>query len=187
MFNFNDIPDDREVMMAPEDTAAQTDTQEATQVHNEEADAANNCQRELQELQDKYFHLGADFKNYQRRVEKEREQWTFKAQERLLHGVLAIADDVERALQEQHKLADRPELKAWAAGLDMIAKSLHKFLEQSGVQEIAQMTEFDPNLHEALVQVEDVAVPAGHIVAVFQKGYTYKGMVLRPAKVSVSG
>lgn len=184
MFYSNDTPDERDAMMASEQTDNQSTPQEPTEAQD---DAASGCQRELQELQDKYFHLGADFKNYQRRVEKEREQWTFKAQERLLHGVLAIADDVDRAMQEQHKMADSPELKAWAAGLDMIAKSLHKFLEQAGVQEIAQMTEFDPNLHEALVQVEDVAVPAGNVVAVFQKGYTYKGMILRPAKVSVSG
>lgn len=183
MFYFQDTPDERDAVMAPEETNNQSVEQESAQAQAE----VDGCQRELQELQDKYFHLSADFKNYQRRVEKEREQWTFKAQERLLHGVLAIADDVDRAVQEQHKMADTPELKAWAAGLDMIAKSLHKFLEQAGVQEIAQMTEFDPNLHEAIVQVEDVAVPAGNIVAVFQKGYTYKGMVLRPAKVSVSG
>jgi molecular chaperone GrpE len=183
MLNNHEVSDERDAVNASDngDTTAPVHTDE------QNATATSDCQREVQELQDKYFHLSADFQNYRRRIEKEREQWTFKAQERLLLGVLDIADDVERALQEEHKMADRhPEIKAWVAGLDMIAKSLQKFLEQAGVHEIKHMTEFDPNLHEALVQVTDVAVPAGNIVAVIQKGYMYKGAVLRPAKVSVA-
>lgn len=68
----------------------------------------------------------------------------------------------------------------------MIAKALHKLLAAHGVEEIKQVTIFDPMLHEALVQVEMPGQPSGSIVEVLQKGYMFKGEVLRPAKVSVA-
>ena len=72
------------------------------------------------------------------------------------------------------------------AGFALIHKELHKFLEKHGVTEIKEVAEFDPNLHEAIMNVESADHQSGAIVQVLQKGYMFKGQVLRPAKVSVA-
>lgn len=144
------------------------------------------CKEGANEWKDKFLRLTADFENYKRRAEKERANWVSSAQAEMLRQLLPIADTVDRALADAHKTAQTPEMKIWLAGFAMIGDALHKFLRSNEVTEITDTAAFDPQFHEAIVSVQAEGKAAGDIVAVLEKGYLFKGELLRPAKVSVA-
>jgi molecular chaperone GrpE len=122
----------------------------------------------------------ADFQNYKRRVEQEREDLVRLAGAALIINILPILDDLERALQNiDSHLAGL----TWVDGIRLIYRKFQSVLEMSGVAEIAtDGAAFDPNFHEAVAfgDGED-----GKVISVVQKGYTLSGRVLRPAMVVV--
>lgn len=130
---------------------------------------------ELTKTQEQLKYLTADFDNYRRRTEKEKIQWSIFAQEAILRDFLEIVDDFDRSAAE---LSDKP-------GFELIQKSCKKMLQKYGVEEMTDVVVFDPNKHEALLSVTDETKEPGTIMQVLQKGYMFKGSVLRPAKVSV--
>jgi len=143
------------------------------------------CQKEVQELKDKFVRVTADLQNFQARVTKERAAWTLEARVEIIKNVLAIVDDFERALAEQRK-HENAELGAWLAGFELIGKRMTKLITDYGVTEVDCSGMFDPQKHEALMQVADAQKKSGEIVAVLQKGYQLNDIVIRPAKVSVA-
>lgn len=147
------------------------------------SDELVRCLSERDGWKDKYLRVQADLGNITKRHDKERQQWKSMAQSAILTDLLPIVDDFDRAFGGQDKVADT---QAALAGFEMIHKSLQKFLEKYDVREIPAGLPFDPMYHEALVTVEDSGRESGAIVAVLQKGYTFKETVLRPAKVSVA-
>lgn len=150
----------------------------------QEQDGNKACTQSCSEMSDRFLRVTADFQNYKSRVEKERMQSIQIGQLSVLTKLLSIVDDVDRAIQEAHKKdADH---KDWLAGFQLIAKSLHQLLAEYKVKEIDQVTLFDPELHEALVQVDSPTHESGHIVDVMQKGYMIDNRILRPAKVTVA-
>lgn len=122
----------------------------------------------------------ADFQNYKRRTEEEKQKNTLYANLALVLNMLPIADDLERALDNiDVKLAGLQ----WVEGVRQIARKFQGALEASGVKEIpAEGLEFDPNLHEAIAQ--DVG-EEHKVIRVVQKGYTMGDRVIRPAMVIV--
>jgi molecular chaperone GrpE len=144
------------------------------------------CQQELASLKDRFVRSNADFENYKRRQEKERLLWADAVQIAVLGDMLTAVDDVERANLQLQKQERTPELEAWLVGIDLISKSLAKVLAKYGVQEMSSYVDFDPELHEALAQVDSSSHTSGQIVEVLQKGFMYKDQVLRHAKVSVA-
>lgn len=122
----------------------------------------------------------ADFQNYKRRVEQEREDVARLASAAFVINILPILDDLERALQSvDAKLAGL----TWVDGIRLIYRKFQNVLEMSGVTEIeADGKPFDPNLHEAVMYAEG---EEGKVVSVVQKGYTLGGRVIRPAMVIV--
>jgi len=157
---------------------------------NEEKEVENPalqaCQKELETYKDKFVRVAADFKNFKGRVEKEKASWIHIAQSELMHDLLSIVDDFDRALQEKKEQAVSEEVAAFLDGFVMIRKSLYKFLENYKVAEITEIKQFDPNLHEAIAQVDSDKHESGDIVEVLQKGFMFKDLVLRPAKVVVA-
>ncbi len=145
----------------------------------------NNCNAELNEAKSRILLLVAEFDNYKKRTEKERTHWMAESQADVLKNVIEVNDDVERALSEIEREDLPEELLAHLAGVKLIAKSFNKIIEKYQVKEIPADV-FDPELHEALVQVESDKHESGQVVSVLQKGYTYKGKTLRPAKVTVA-
>lgn len=122
----------------------------------------------------------ADFQNYKRRVEQEREEVVRLAGAALIINILPILDDLERALQtvDSHLAG-----LTWVDGIRLIYRKFQAVLEMSDMREIeADGAEFDPNFHEAVgfAQGEE-----GKVISVVQKGYTLGGRVLRPAMVIV--
>lgn len=146
----------------------------------------NQCQRELQEWKERCLRGAADFENFKRREEKARLQVTRYAQSELVTGLLPIIDNFERALKQKKQDEIAPELQSWFAGIVLIDKDLQKYFTSIGLQEIKEATEFDPQLHEAVMTVQSSDIPSGTIVEVLQKGYRFKDSVIRPAKVSIA-
>lgn len=148
--------------------------------------ALQQCRSELQEWKDKCVRVSADFENFKKRQEKERLHWHRLAQVELVTGLLPIIDTIERALK-QKKSEDVPaELRSWFEGFQLMHKELEKYLTSIGIQEIKEMKTFNPELHEAVLTVKNTDLPSGTIVELLQKGYRFKDMILRPAKVSVA-
>ena len=126
----------------------------------------------------------ADFLNYKRRVEEERQEQERQNSARLLLNLLPVLDDFQRALE--HVPANQRS-ESWLAGVELIQWKLQALLEAEGVSRIeAQGQPFDPALHEALVSQGSDQHREGEIVAVIREGYTLHGKVLRPAQVVVA-
>ncbi len=122
----------------------------------------------------------ADFANYKKRVEQEREEVRRFANASLIINILPVLDDLERALSS---LDARLAGLTWFDGIRLIHRKLQKVLEHAGVQEIpAEGYPFDPRLHEAIHYAEG---EDGKVLAVVQKGYKLHDRVLRPALVIV--
>jgi len=152
----------------------------------DETDTLKACQAERQEWQEKFVRVHADLENFTRRVEKERIQWMQIARADLVKDLLTVVDDFGRALSQQADQELSSEMKKWVAGFSMIGTSLDDTLRKYGLQEITEATDFDPMIHEAVVQVDSKDHESGAIVEVLQKGYRLHDQVLRPAKVSVA-
>lgn len=142
------------------------------------------CATELQEVKNSYVHLVADFENYKRRQEKERLQWSRSAQIDIIAPLLNILDDFERALEQK---TDSENVQNWVAGFQLIHKEFIKYLDKIGIKniEVKPQDQFNPEIHESIM-TENVDQPAGTIVTVLQKGFTFKDFVIRPAKVSIA-
>jgi molecular chaperone GrpE len=144
------------------------------------------CKKEVDTWKEKYIRTSADLENFSKRVDKERVQWRTAGQSSILTGLLEIVDDFDRAFEQLNKANVDASAGSWVMGFELIHKALHKFLESHEVKEIATNVPFDTTYHEALMEVESADHQPGDIVAVLQKGYTFKGQVLRVAKVSVA-
>lgn len=137
------------------------------------------------EYWDRLLRLQADFENTRKRLEKEKQEFVKFANEGLVVELLNVLDDLERAVelaQEKHQ-----DLSAFLKGVEMVLAHLYQMLKQYGVKPIeANGKIFDPNFHEALMQVENKEVPEHTVVEEMQKGYLMNDRVIRTAKVKVS-
>ena len=137
---------------------------------------------QLAEANDKYTRLFAEYDNYRKRSAKEREGIYPDAYVDAVSEILPILDNMERALQ--YKDNDSENI---ARGLEMIMKSFVDTLSKMGVSEIEAMgAAFDPNLHNAVMHVDDDAYGENEIVEVFMKGYVKGDKVLRHSMVKVA-
>lgn len=132
------------------------------------------------ELKETLQRVQAEFENYKKRVEKEREEFAKTACSGVIKRILPIIDNFEVALK------NNPSGDEFVKGIEMIYAQLFSELESEGLKPIdAEGKMFDPYLHEALMQQESPE-PDGTIIEVFQKGYTLNGNVIRHSKVKVS-
>jgi len=146
-------------------------------------DELSACKVQISEWKDKYLRVNADLDNVNRRAARDRALSQYTAQVALLLPLLTIVDDFERALEQR---GTAPDTQQWAEGISMIYTSLLKYLTSVGVEPMTNDDQFDPELHEALTSVASDTHASGSIVSVLQKGYLFKGQLLRPAKVSVA-
>lgn len=144
------------------------------------------CTAQLADLTRRYTYLSADFDTYRRRIDRERAQWAQEAEVRILRALLAVVDDYERAYSDLQTAHATEDLTSRIKGFELVNKSIRKLLADSGVEEISAAGIFDPEKHEAILQVTDPSKESGTIVALLQKGYMHRGIVLRPARVSVA-
>lgn len=153
---------------------------EAEIVDDEEDDKASETD-EVNEYQERYQRLLADFENYKKREEASKADFKKFAQSSLIEKLLPVIDNLDRALEK----ADEDD--AFVEGVIMTRKELMKILENEGLEEIeSDGCEFDHNIHQAVLAEENDEVEENHIIETFQKGYKLNGRVLRPAMVKVS-
>ena len=138
----------------------------------------------LAEANDKYTRLFAEYDNYRKRSAKEREGIYTDAYIDAVKDILPILDNMERALQYKGAQGGDDNM---AKGLEMIMKSFEESLSKMGVSEIKALGEsFDPNLHNAIMHVDDEQFGEGEIVEVFMKGYIKGDKVIRHSVVKVA-
>lgn len=140
-------------------------------------------EQQYQELDGQFRRLAADFDNYRRRQSQERENLIKFAGERILERFLEVLDNFERALQA----GDATDPQQLRKGIELIHRQLQDFLSKEGVAAMEPKGQpFDPNCHEAVVQVEAGDVPDQTVLEEFRKGYTLNGRVLRHAMVKIA-
>ncbi len=164
---------------------AQTDLPDAAEENAAEApkeeDPLEKLKKEYSELDDRYKRLAAEFDNYRKRTQREKDLIYPDAVANTVKGFLELADGLERALEAP--CAD-PEFKK---GMEMTARKLFEQFERLKVEAIGLPGEtFDPRYHNAVMHVEDEENEANTIVEVFQKGYKIGENVLRYAMVKVA-
>ena len=156
--------------------AEQAETEvEALQKQLEEAEA------KAAENLDGWQRSQAEFVNYKKRVQRDREMDYASMKGDIIKKMLPVLDDMERAL------ANRPEGDSWANGMELITRKFQGILEAEGVIRIeAAGQPFDPNFHEAISSEPNEEVESGHIIEVVQNGYMSGERVIRPAMVRVA-
>lgn len=142
------------------------------------------AEQEAAESRAGWQRMAADFANYRRRTEQQREETLGLANELLLRKLLVVADDFDRAMSQMP-----PELVqlGWIEGIWAIDRKLRQLLDSEGLVPIeAQGKPFDPREHEAVAQEETADAPDGTVLAELQRGYRIRDRILRPAMVIVA-
>ena len=132
-------------------------------------------------LNTKYLRLMADFQNYKRRTEKEKNDIYAFANEKIVSELLNVIDNFERALDAGN------DGDSFVEGMNLIFKQLQGVLEKAGVVEIEALgQDFDPNFHHAVLTEDSTEYESGKVTAVLQKGYLLNNKVIRPSMVKVA-
>lgn len=168
---------------------AQAPAEETPQPAEGAADAAKWVDQlaqllaERDELRDTMIRRQADFENFRKRIERERLDDSRRAMGHLLHEILPVLDNFERALTGN----DDPAYEEHRRGFELIYRQLWETLGQQGLERIdATGKAFDPHTQHAMERVETEEYEDGTVVETLQPGYTFRGKVLRPAAVRVA-
>jgi molecular chaperone GrpE len=163
-----------------EEVEEQTEVEETVEVDPLEVALA-----EAADYKDKYLRAHADFENSKKRLEKDKMNAVSYANESFAKDILSVMDSFENALSSMENSEDSSEILAnMKEGVNLTFEQLKKILAKNSIKEIDCEGEFDPEVHQAIMQVESDAHETGDVVQVMQKGYTIKGRILRPAMVS---
>ena len=184
--------EERIVAEAPEEDEQQVEQE--TEASEGEADSApaelspgeraGQLVKENEELQDKFVRLMADFDNYRKRASKEKSDVIQFGNEGLLKDILPIIDNIERLLTYSY---GEGSWKSFQEGVELVLAESNKTLAKYGVEPIEALGKaFDPNIHQAMQRSETDEVEANTVVEVYEKGYLYRGRLLRPSLVVVA-
>ena len=167
--------DAEEALEFPEDSEESSESEE------------DKTAAELAELKDRYMRLLAEYDNFRRRTQKEKEALYLDSVAEVVKEWLPLVDDIERAVASSENM-DETSVEKVAEGIKLIGKQAGNVLSKLGVEEIEgkEGETFDPNLHEAVMHIEDDSLGEQEIAQVFQKGYTCKGKVIRHTVVKVA-
>ena len=156
----------------------------------EKPDPVAELTKEAAELKDRLLRTLAEMENLRRRTEREVSDARAYGISNFARDILAVADNMERALQaldDEIRTKADAGVKALLDGVELTERELVNVMEKHGVRKLEpQGQRFDPNLHQAMFEIPDESVPAGTVVQVMQPGYTIGERVLRPALVGVS-
>ena len=163
------------------ETAEEAEKEEASM--EDEAKKAEEEAKKAEEAEsERYMRLMAEFKNFKRRVAREKSDIHAYANEKIVGDLLPVLDNFERALD-----TEGGDLEAYAKGMQLIFEQLKKALENAGLEEIKAMDEtFDPNVHNAVMTESLEDKEDGTVTNVLQKGYKLKDKVIRPSMVAVN-
>ncbi|MDZ7779331.1 MAG: nucleotide exchange factor GrpE [Gemmatimonadota bacterium] len=165
-----------------EGARVETETEGAEEEGDE--DELTTLRAEFDELNDRHLRLAAEFNNFRRRSEQERQESWSRAQADLLAQLLDVLDDLQRVAGLD---ASSTTVESVVEGVDLVERKFGRVLEDAGVEIIDPQEElFDPERMEAIMRVPAESDEMDdHVAEVFQKGYALKGVLVRPARVSV--
>jgi molecular chaperone GrpE len=173
-----------------DDDRATSDAEEAPETQRDGPNGQSNIEaelervsEELEQLREMYLRKLAEFDNFRKRTDREREEFRKTAAEGVIRDLLPVLDNFERA--QVHGGDSDPE--AFRQGIQMISRQLWELLEREGLAVLDPSGEvFDPELHDAVQRIEDSECQPGSVVSVMAKGFTLGGRLLRPAMVAVA-
>jgi len=150
------------------------------------AGQAEQTALELAQTKDQLLRLSADFDNFRKRTQKDKEDWSHYAVQNLLEKFLPILDGLDNAIAAVGSAG--PETQKVLDGFLMIHKQFSDILQQEGLKEIQALNQpFDPNFHEAVIHAAPEEGQADNqVVMVLRKGYTYRERLIRPSMVKVT-
>ncbi len=166
----------------------ETSEEEISQEEGEEPSEVEILQNKIAELEDKYLREHAEFENIKKRMEKEKAQAIAYAHEQFARDLLSVIDALDNASMS---VADKEEVtpemfEQLKEGIDLTINQFAKVFEKHGIELVSMENGFDPNFHEAVMQVESPDHKEGEVVQVLQKGYKIKDRLLRSAMVSIA-
>lgn len=182
--------EEKEEIFFPEDDDLGAQTEEIEEDIAEEAEEMPEeapAENEENETEKRYMALFAEYENFRKRSVKEKENLYSDAVLSVTGQWLGIVDNIERAVASA-KNADENSVESIVKGIEMIGKQVEDILNKLEIKEIdaARGTPFDPNLHEAVMHIEDPELGEQEIAQTFSKGFIYKDRVIRHAVVQVA-
>ncbi|MEL0538846.1 nucleotide exchange factor GrpE [Staphylococcus debuckii] len=190
--NNEEVAENQENTAKDSNADEQNETVNQEEVLEEQKTSENDSKdEEIQQLkeevnnqEEKYLRLYAEFENYKRRIQNENQTLkTYQAQS-VLTDILPTIDNIERALQIE---GDDESFKSLQKGVQMVYESLLRALNENGLEEIEAVgQQFDPNFHQAVMQDNDESFESNAVTQELQKGYKLKDRVLRPSMVKVN-
>lgn len=161
------------------------ETKKTAEPKEEEKSNEEVLEEKLKEQTDKYMRLYAEYDNYQKRSQREKDMRYGDAVIDTVGAILSIGDNLERALATEVQSEDGQKMKD---GIEMVLKQFNETLSKLGVTPIkAEGEQFDPNLHNAVMHIEDETIDDNTVVEDLMKGYIYKdGRVVRHSMVKVA-
>ena len=174
--------EDLETSQTDESVETEDEVQESVEV-----DPLEEALAEAADYKDKYLRAHADFENAKKRLEKDKMNAVSYANESFAKDILAVLDSFDNALSSIEGADEENTsevLEKMKEGVTLTHSQLKKILEKNHIKEIDCEGEFNPEVHQAIMQVDSDEHNAGDVVQVMQKGYTIKDRVLRPAMVS---
>ena len=147
------------------------------------AEAAAELQRERDDFHDRWLRKSAEFDNYRKRVDRERREQADQGITELLEELLLVVDDFDRALTVDAADAST----GYRKGVELIHSKLNDILRKRGVRPIETLgTDFDPNLHQAVIHETSPDHREGEVIGELRRGYVIGDKLLRPAMVKVA-
>ena len=161
-----------------------TDATDATDAPAESAPPEITAlERERDDYKDRWVRKTAEFDNYRRRIERERREQADQAVVDLLQELLLVVDDFDRALE----VDSGEDIAAYRKGIELIQGKLHDLLRKQGLKPIDALgTDFDPNIHQAVMHEVSPEHREGEVIGELRKGYVLNDRLLRPAMVKVA-
>ena len=189
VFGADEEPVKDEANAAEAEDAAASDkaSAEGADAEDEEDEDTAEGSDASSELEARYMSLYAEYDNYRRRTQKEKDNLYADAIADVTKEFLALIDNLDRAT-EGAKKSDENSLDKVIQGMELVGRQAQDTLKKIGVEEIPaeRGTKFDPNLHDAMMHVDDDTLGEQEIAMVFAKGYKYKDRVIRHAQVQVA-
>lgn len=172
-----------------EEMATETEMDAAQETPNPESIAGDSeietLKEALNQKSDALARTMAEYQNYRKRVEKEKQDLMKYANEKIMKDLIQVHDNFERAIGAMDK--ENEALTSVINGVEMIKKSFDDILERYGISEVDAVGQpFNPDHHHAVMTEEREGVEANTVLEVFQKGYKLHEKVIRPSMVKVS-
>lgn len=180
----NDTAEEETVEEAEEAVAEEPETEKEKGSFFKKKEKKDKKDEKIEELTDRVRRQMAEFDNFRKRTEKEKTQMFETGAKSIVEKILPVVDNFERGLAA---VTEEEKGTPFVEGMEKIYKQMMTVLEEAGVKPIEAVgQEFDPNLHNAVMHVEDEEFGENIIAEEFQKGYTYRDSVVRHSMVKVA-